>query len=103
MAMARGKWTLAWKCWLNPTSSGLWQKIVISGRLVKDLIAVGGLDEGGDGPAQLQREDEEVPLLHVLILPVAVVQLHGDAVRLLPAQERLPGALSGPVWNQVVG
>ena len=70
---------------------------------MKDLIAVGGLDEGGDGPAQLQWEDEEVPLLHVLILPVAVVQLHGDAMRLLPAQERLPGTLSGPVWNQVVG
>ena len=70
---------------------------------MKDLIAVGGLDEGGDVPAQLQREDEEGTLLHVLIHPVAVVQLHGDAVRLLPAQERLPGALSGPVWNQVGG
>ncbi len=54
------------------------------------------------GPAQLQGKDEEVLLLHVLVLPVAVVQLDGDPVGLLPAQEGLPGTLAGTIclWRK---
>ena len=33
MALVRGKWTVAWKCWSNPSSSGKWQASTM-----KDLL-----------------------------------------------------------------
>ena len=66
--------------------------------MISDLVALRGLDKGRNGPAELQREDEGVALLDLDVGAVVVVQLHHDALRLLPALEGISGALAGAIW-----
>jgi hypothetical protein len=63
-------------------------------------MALSGLNQGRYCPAQFQGEDEGIPLLNVDVAPVVVVQLHHDAVGLLPAEEGYPGTLSSSICGQ---
>ena len=36
-ALLRGKWTLAWKCWLNPSSTSYWQASTSKNKLQLNL------------------------------------------------------------------
>ena len=44
-------------------------------------------------PAQLQGKDERILLLNFHVIPVAIVQLHDDAVSLFPALECASGTV----------